>query len=490
MPSIRELVTEVERQRASAFSVLGGSALMMTIDGSSQPGAELSEADINGIVETDLNQDQQTDIMVGRPVGLSMEIDGAVWRVLVQPMPTGIAVRGTREGEPAAAGGGAQPQPDSFGVGVPLDDDDDLSIAVEEPVDPDNPPTPPPGVLDAFDFGALPDPAPSHVPNRGTPPPVAPDPFDSHAGGGGVSPAQDDGFGMVAAPQMPPEEREATLYDSPGGDPTAGGAVGGHDSTLLQMGGAVQAPPPDPTDPSAAAVGMTDGTLLMQHSPKVHPPAPEPAAPEPVLADSPSLHGEDLASTGSAEEPSGGGHPPVPDMAMPRRRADTGSHGTLMAMRPPGMGPGGPGELRRKPTPSRSIPRHPTGAVPRSDELEGGALCFCRELPEAFEAGRRIGMGVEVVDETDIVEGRGPTIKRLGIEPGATLIVNLDDPSQLLGWVLLRREEGFRVFVVTRATGPGGARRILLGTAATQRAEEWLDEHPVYALIGGHYQPM
>lgn len=161
-----------------------------------------------------------------------------------------------------------------------------------------------------------------------------------------------------------------------------------------------------------------------------------------------------------------------------------------MAMRPPGMEAADKGQGVRKPSPSRSLPRHPTGAATRSEELEAGALCFCRELKEAFDAGGRIGMGVEVVDETDIVNGRGPTLKRLGVEAGATLIVNLDDPSQLLGWVLLRREEGFRLFVVTRATGPGGARRILLGPNASQRAEEWLDEHPVYALIGGHYQPL
>ena len=52
MPSIRELVSEVEESRASAFSVLGGDALTMTIDGSSQIGRPVSELELTGIVES------------------------------------------------------------------------------------------------------------------------------------------------------------------------------------------------------------------------------------------------------------------------------------------------------------------------------------------------------------------------------------------------------------------------------------------------------
>jgi hypothetical protein len=62
-----------------------------------------------------------------------------------------------------------------------------------------------------------------------------------------------------------------------------------------------------------------------------------------------------------------------------------------------------------------------------------------------------------------------------GLPDGGALLVDLEDPSPWLAWLLRRVEEGRRVLVETRATTPAGARRILLGVAATPRAEEWLD---------------
>jgi len=62
--------------------------------------------------------------------------------------------------------------------------------------------------------------------------------------------------------------------------------------------------------------------------------------------------------------------------------------------------------------------------------------------------------------------------------PGSIVIVKREDPSVLLGWILRRLEQGCRVFLDTRARSPEGARRILLGTSASARAEAWLDQHP------------
>jgi hypothetical protein len=61
-----------------------------------------------------------------------------------------------------------------------------------------------------------------------------------------------------------------------------------------------------------------------------------------------------------------------------------------------------------------------------------------------------------------------------GLADGAALLVDLEDPSPWLAWLLRRVEEGRRVLIETRATTPAGARRIVLGVAATPRAEEWL----------------
>lgn len=66
------------------------------------------------------------------------------------------------------------------------------------------------------------------------------------------------------------------------------------------------------------------------------------------------------------------------------------------------------------------------------------------------------------------------------LEPGGRFAVRLEDPSEVLGWILRRLEEGACVCVQSRArTGPG-ARRTLLGTQASARAEQWLSVHTVY----------
>lgn len=76
-----------------------------------------------------------------------------------------------------------------------------------------------------------------------------------------------------------------------------------------------------------------------------------------------------------------------------------------------------------------------------------------------------------------------------GLPDGAALIVDLEDPSPWLAWLLRRVEEGRRVLVETRATTPAGARRILLGVGATERAEHWLGAVRIAhaGLVGGEW---
>jgi hypothetical protein len=65
----------------------------------------------------------------------------------------------------------------------------------------------------------------------------------------------------------------------------------------------------------------------------------------------------------------------------------------------------------------------------------------------------------------------------------AALAVCLEDPSQHLGYLLRRLEEGTRVLVQTTARTPAGAKRLLLGTTASERAEAWLDAHEQCSLV-------
>jgi hypothetical protein len=72
---------------------------------------------------------------------------------------------------------------------------------------------------------------------------------------------------------------------------------------------------------------------------------------------------------------------------------------------------------------------------------------------------------------------------------GSILLVQREDPSAWLGWILRRLEEGFRVFLDTRARNLEGARRILLGTAASERAEAWLAAHAQIVVESGESGP-
>jgi len=66
--------------------------------------------------------------------------------------------------------------------------------------------------------------------------------------------------------------------------------------------------------------------------------------------------------------------------------------------------------------------------------------------------------------------------KRLNdFPPGSCIVIDVEDPSQWLSWLLRRLEEGYRGFVVSRAKSFAGAKRILLGTHATQVTEKWLN---------------
>jgi hypothetical protein len=72
---------------------------------------------------------------------------------------------------------------------------------------------------------------------------------------------------------------------------------------------------------------------------------------------------------------------------------------------------------------------------------------------------------------------------------GAFIVIRREDPSTLLGWILRRLEDGFRVLIETGARSGAGARRILLGTDASARAEAWLARHPQVVVEAGEGGP-
>ncbi|MCR9164158.1 MAG: hypothetical protein ACE37F_24505 [Nannocystaceae bacterium] len=106
-----------------------------------------------------------------------------------------------------------------------------------------------------------------------------------------------------------------------------------------------------------------------------------------------------------------------------------------------------------------------------------GTLCIVQGEGGAETLAAALGGGDYALIDDPTPDGVLQAAAELDI--GARFAVRLEDPSAVLGWILRRLEEGARVVVQTRArTGPG-ARRILLGTGATERAEQWLGVHPM-----------
>ena len=459
MAGIAELVSQAESLQAEAFAVAGDRPFELTgADGQRYPLDPVGGERLHQLVEATLDQDQLTDLMVGRPVGFSLEVSGNQWRLLVEPGSEGLSIRGTRArtrktGKTAAI--------------------EDLDIQLDAP-------SPSPvGFGDSSTSGlGLVDPENRELESRPDPAPPARD-FDAFAPP--PTPRGGDGFGEVDAPR-PAHELSSTLFEP---------MSQSDDTTLLtQRGRAAPAPEAPKSAPSSQSQS----------------PSPSP---------SPSTEAKAKTPTRRIEMGSGKMVPPpspqrTPSGAHQAAREERPS-GTLMAMRPPGMEAANkapPASGRH--APAGSMPAAPSavlsqdwtgefkavegGSAPRSEELAMGSLCFVRELSEALEAGTRMGMGVEVIRDEDFKSGpgleRGPTVSALGVEAGASLIVDLDDPSRGLGWILLRREEGFRVFVVTRALRPEGARRALMGLHTSERIESWLDSGPVVALMAGEYMPL
>lgn len=131
---------------------------------------------------------------------------------------------------------------------------------------------------------------------------------------------------------------------------------------------------------------------------------------------------------------------------------------------------------RRRNTP----PPVARSAGPREDldallaAMPAGTLGFLhRAAGQGALLAQQLGWSMLRIGEGDVPERVHSALA--GLAEGGALIVDLEDPSPWLAWLLRRIEEGRRVLVETLATTPAGARRIMLGVGASERAEAWLD---------------
>jgi hypothetical protein len=134
--------------------------------------------------------------------------------------------------------------------------------------------------------------------------------------------------------------------------------------------------------------------------------------------------------------------------------------------------------------PTAEPARAPSGEVEVRSSLEAfassvaaGTLCLVQGLGQAQVLANALAGGdYALIDDPD---PNGVMRAAAELESGGRFAVCLEDPSVALGWILRRLEEGARVVVESRARTAPGARRILLGLAASDRAEGWLAVHPL-----------
>jgi len=107
-----------------------------------------------------------------------------------------------------------------------------------------------------------------------------------------------------------------------------------------------------------------------------------------------------------------------------------------------------------------------------SEEIQAGTLVYICERGFGVALAKAFSVPSITIDER--VEPLDAWSALCAMPRGSIVVVAREDPSAILGWILRRLEEGYRVFIETRASSAEGARRILLGVGASERAERWL----------------
>jgi hypothetical protein len=494
---MRTLATLLEAAgRRSATEVLlesGQRVMFTTARGSEAESSPLPASDLFDMIVAAVDDAQQIELMVGNPVEFRVEADGS-WMIAAQPTADGITVRARRVGVVASKAVELEP-PGSFGlVELPNASDDEFEVDFEPRFDAADP-APAPAPASAKARGRLPDLDVQALDAPKVEPPETPAQSASHesgtwsladdeeddddfAGFNEPIPRPTQGLAARTAPATsrhatgPQSQSSAARHPSGSHPNSSNSGVATNLATNLAVGSPLGVPhddedDEDPFEPFAPALeeprrGITVAVTPTREIPRVAANVPEIAIKPDPFEPPPSASGSGSASPTRRIE------------AAPRKLTESPTRRELSSAEPP-----------QRPTPRelpvQTMPERPARADVRpASELPSsianiaeGTLVFVQEhgladvLAEAFAAPST------TVDDSSQAEEAWARIR--GLPAGAIVIVRREDPSVLLAWILRRLEEGCRVFVETRARTLEGARRTLLGVAATDRAERWLD---------------
>ncbi|PRQ07434.1 hypothetical protein [Enhygromyxa salina] len=488
MRSLLSLLDGAVRRSASAVTLESGQPVVYTTArGAEAESTVLPRTDLFEMIVAAVDDAQQVELAVGNPVEFAIEA-GASWTVYAEPGMEGITVRARRQG----AGRGA--------LEIELDDDAEPRSPAPgsergEPVDTLDVPV---GnrhrdlTVEALDAPALDD--PDH-PDDSISVDYSidgPSPAEAAFESGTWALAEDDDFGVgpIGSEDGYGADSLGTLGEGVDARPARSSPL----PEAEEFGARGFAVVPREPEPADGHIGVpADDEDDVEPLPSSAPEIDQHGTRSPTVRAMSASPAKNMGSPDLAAETAGrpgGGMSAVGGAAGMVTRLD---HGNAMSTAAAARA-----STRREMTAVRSpdadtlreLPTFGHGEPELNDivaHISEGALVYVREpgfidtLAQAF-----LSPSITIDDQAD---PREVWSRVRGLPPGAIVIVRCEDPSRLLGWILRRLEEGYRVFVETRARTPEGARRVLLGVAASERAERWLDSQLTLTLEPGEAGP-
>ena len=444
MRSLASLLEGAVRRAATEVTLESGQPVVyMTGRGTEAETSILPRTELFDMIVASVNESQQVELAVGNPIEFVLDA-GAKWTIHAEPGMEGITVRARCGSAPAAPSleisldhGPFDPSADDFGP--------DPFITASEITRPRPPSAAPPSQLrvQALEVPSIEDGIGVDF-NAG--PGASGSAFES-----GTWALEDDDDFEVELDTPADSGSLPTGFDTPAGDPFADymesedSYASSEDSYTSGESGGYIGVPDDDDDETSDPFGSSH--------------TPDPAV-ERRRTLSPTLKAMEASPAKPTPPPS---LPPAQRSTQP----DLGRSSAGTYRDHPSVDPGQLGDL--------------------CADISEGSLVYVRDRGTLHALADAFGLAKLVVSDGDDPSAAWAEASQLPL--GSVLVIQLEDPSRLLGWILRRLEQGYRVLVETRAQTSAGGRRVLLGVAASERAERWLDEHVAVSVEIAHEGP-
>lgn len=445
MPTLLSLLEEGAKRSAVEVVLESGQPVVFTTARGGEVEREvLPRTELFDMISAAVADEQQIELAVGNPVEFEIRAGGSDWSVVAEPGMEGMRVRARR---------------DASELEIALDESSsrltlgDIDLEAEtEPLAPADTGTmlersaidPDPGPAAPFESGtwALDDEDDFDVELEGEPNL----PSRGEAAASGVPGPPEPSYDFQAS-EAPPLTTDVESLDLP--PPTDDDFIGVPDDDDDDDA--------EEFDPFAEPISSGSPPAPAEAKPKPKPAAPKPK-PEPKLAASKRESAKTIPAMSAARN-----SPTEPELQAIEPAGQAATRRDIRPVRAP------------EADTQRDMPSYGKGGAELSElavDIAEGSLVYIAE--PGFAEGLAQSFQAPSLTLDDAVNPQEAWSRLRTMPRGAIIIVDREDPSALLGWILRRLEEGYRVFLESRARDPEGARRCLLGLDASERAEQWL----------------